>query len=126
MDMQIDISTTLMAKHSIIEIKDGLWQTFALNSVAESSYFYFYPHHEDKDINVIYKSSEINLRITYRLFLARQQDLNPAKWPFPRESSNQNNVKHAHFKPIKHFSVSQVKMSECWPNCVLLMSLLNF
>lgn len=126
MDMQIDISTTLMAKHSVIEMKDGLWQTFALNSVAQSAHFYFYPHHEDKDINVIYKSSEVNLRITYRMFLAHRQDLNPGRWPFPQQKSNQDNQKHSFFKPVKHLSVSQNEMKECWPNCVLLMSLLNF
>ena len=56
--MEIDISLTLMSKHSIIELKEGIWETYALNSVASSSYFYFFPKHKENDISIIYKNSD--------------------------------------------------------------------
>ena len=77
MDMQIDITVTLMTKHSVIELKDGLWQTFALNSVASTSHFYFFPQHQDKDVTIIYKNSDTDLRITYRVFSSHKMNINP-------------------------------------------------
>lgn len=78
MDMQIDITITLMTKHSVIELKDGLWQTFALNSVASSSHFYFFPQHKDKDVTIIYKNSDTDLRIIYRVYNSLLSHINPA------------------------------------------------
>ena len=34
-----------MVKNSIIELKDGIWQSYAENTIATSSNFYFYPKH---------------------------------------------------------------------------------
>ena len=58
MEMEIDISLTLMSKHAIIELKEGIWETYALNSIASSSHFYFLPHHKDNDVSIIYKNSD--------------------------------------------------------------------
>ena len=57
MDYQIEINLVLMTKHSVIEMRDGLWQTFYHNAIAETSHFYFFPRYEENDINIIYKSS---------------------------------------------------------------------
>lgn len=45
MDSEIDLTINLMVKGSIIELKDGLWQSYAENAIATSSNFYFYPKH---------------------------------------------------------------------------------
>jgi len=83
MDMQIDITITLMTKHSVIELKDGLWQTFALNSVASTSHFYFSPQHYDRDASIIYKNTDVDLRIVYKIYNSVFSQINPASWPFP-------------------------------------------
>lgn len=43
MSVEVDITITLLVKESVIELKDGLWQTFSINTIAESSHFYFFP-----------------------------------------------------------------------------------
>ena len=83
MDIQIDITITLMTKHSIIELKDGLWQTFALNSVASTSHFYFSPQHYDRDASIIYKNTDVDLRIVYKIYNSVFSQINPGNWPFP-------------------------------------------
>lgn len=83
MEMEIDISLTLMSKDSIIELKDGIWETYALNSVASSSHFYFFPHHKENDISIIYKNSDTELRLAYKIFRNNEDDMNPEEWPFP-------------------------------------------
>ncbi len=50
MDAEIDLTVNLMVKNSIIELKDGIWQSYAENSIATSSNFYFYPSHENKSV----------------------------------------------------------------------------
>ena len=105
MEMQIDITITLMTKHSVIELRDGLWQTFALNSVAETSHFFFIPQHHGKDINIIYKSSDSDLRLVYRIF-TRFESVNPGEWPFPNEKPNDKISAHSFFKPVKHVSIN--------------------
>ena len=125
MDMQIDITITLMTKHSVIELKDGLWQTFSLNSVAETSHFFFYPQHRGKDVNIIYKSSDSDLRLVYKIF-AKFADVSPGDWPFPNEKPNEKNSIHSHFKPVKHVSIHSNELRDCWPSCIVLMSLISF
>jgi hypothetical protein len=46
----MDLTINLMVKNSIIELKDGIWQSYAENSIAVSSNFYFYPKHANKSI----------------------------------------------------------------------------
>ena len=78
MDYQIEINLVLMTKHSVIELRDGLWQSFRHNSVSETTHFYFFPRYEENDINIIYKSSEANLRLGYKVFDTLSGKINPA------------------------------------------------
>ena len=45
MDSEVDLTLNLMVKNSIVELKDGIWQSYAENAIASSSNFYFYPKH---------------------------------------------------------------------------------
>jgi hypothetical protein len=47
MDMVVDISITLMSYHTILELKDGIWQNYGLNSIAKSIHFYFFPRNKN-------------------------------------------------------------------------------
>ena len=68
MAIEIDIAITLITRDSVIELKDGIWQNFNLNGVAKTSHFFFHPHHQDKDISLLFKTDDQNLRLKYRLF----------------------------------------------------------
>lgn len=70
MDIEIDIAITLMSQHTILEIKDGIWQSFPLNSVATSAHFYFHPRNMDRDIGLMFKTTDPGIRLKYRLFYA--------------------------------------------------------
>lgn len=70
MDIEVDIAITLMSQHTILEIKDGIWQSFPLNSVAKSSHFYFHPRNHDHDISLMFKTTDPAIRLKYRLFYA--------------------------------------------------------
>lgn len=73
MNIEIDIAITLMSQHTILELKDGIWQSFPLNSIAKTSHFYFHPRHKDADIALMYKTTDPNLWLKYRLFYASEK-----------------------------------------------------
>ena len=57
MDREIDLTLTLMVKDSVIELKDGIWQTYSINSVAKTSHFYFLPKEKNSSISIMFKST---------------------------------------------------------------------
>lgn len=46
-DMQVeaDVTITLLLSNSVIELKDGIWQTYDINEAAATAHFYFLPKH---------------------------------------------------------------------------------
>ena len=72
MDIEVDIAITLMSQHTILEIKDGIWQSFPLNTVAKSAHFYFHPRDKDHDIGLMFKTTDPSIRLKYRLFYASE------------------------------------------------------
>ena len=68
MDIQIEVTITLLVKDSVIELKDGLWQTYALNTVAQTSHFYLLPTTKNSSISILYKSSLVDIGIIYSLW----------------------------------------------------------
>lgn len=57
MPVEIDITITLIVRNSIIELKDGIWQSYSENSLINTAHFYFYPKHQDKNVVLLYQSS---------------------------------------------------------------------
>ena len=52
--------------------------------------------------------------------------MNPGEWPFPNDKPNDKISAHSLFKPVKHVSIHFNELSDCWPQCVILMSLVSF
>jgi hypothetical protein len=78
MDVEIDLTITLMTRNSIIELKDGLWQSYLENTIASEAYFFFYPKHIDKNVVIIYSTIMEDLRLAYTLWKTDSKSLNPA------------------------------------------------
>lgn len=57
MEVEVDITLTLMMRYSIIELKDGIWQSFLEGTIASDANFYFYPKHIDKNTVILYSTS---------------------------------------------------------------------
>jgi hypothetical protein len=72
-----------MVRNSIIELKDGIWQSFSENTLINSAHFYFYPKHKDKNLVLLYHSSISNLRLFYNLWKTDEKSISPLFWPFP-------------------------------------------
>jgi len=56
MNVELDVTVTLLIKDSIIELKDGIWNSYHINSIAKTSHFYFLPKHQNKSVTILYKS----------------------------------------------------------------------
>jgi len=83
MEMEVDIAITLMVRNSVIELKDGIWQSYSENTLATSASFYFYPKHYDRSVSIIYSSTHSNLKIVYNLWKTDSKSISPLEWPFP-------------------------------------------
>lgn len=126
MDSEIDLTINLMVKNSIIELKDGIWQSYAENAIASSSSFYFYPKHENKSVEIMYRSVFTDLRITYSIWKADDKNIDPTEWPFPKTvPTSSNDYKVTLFRPTKHISIDSTALKQCWPSCVVLVALLK-
>lgn len=75
MDREIDIAITLMEHHTILELKDGIWQSFSLNNIAKSSHFYFFPRNINDDVGIMFKTTDPAIRLKYRLFYSSPEDI---------------------------------------------------
>lgn len=78
MKMELDITLTLMLQDSVIELKDGIWQKFGINSVAETTHFYFLPKVKNKSVSIMYKTDLLDLHVVYNLWKSDQKGINPA------------------------------------------------
>lgn len=77
MSIEIDITLTLLVKDSVIELKDGLWQTYAINTVAKTSHFYFLPTTKNSSISIMYKSSLVDVALSYSIWKSDKEDIDP-------------------------------------------------
>ena len=68
--MEIDIAITLMTREGVIELHDGIWQSFQVNKLSKTSHFYFYPRSQDHDVSLFYKVPNPSLKLNYRLYYA--------------------------------------------------------
>jgi hypothetical protein len=83
MEIEIDLTLTLLVQNSVLELKDGLWENFALNSIAKSSHFYFFPKASEHSVSIMYKSDVVDLQVVYNVWKSDQKGINPTEWPFP-------------------------------------------
>lgn len=90
MEMEVDVTITLMMRYSIIELKDGIWQSYLEGTIAKDANFYFYPKHNDKNVVLLYYTPMEDLRLTYTLWKSDSKTLNPTEWPFPKVAASDN------------------------------------
>ena len=68
MNVEVDVTLTLLVKNSVIELKDGIWQSFLTNTIAETSHFYFIPKEFDHSLYIMYRSKLVDLSLNYTLW----------------------------------------------------------
>ena len=70
-------------EEAIIELKDGVWQSFDINVASITSHFYFIPNHPDHSTTIYYKSTIVDLKILYTIWHSDDKSIDPTEWPFP-------------------------------------------
>lgn len=83
MEVEADVTITLLVEDSIIELKDGIWQSYRVNGPSTSSHFYFLPKHQNHSATIFYKPSVVDLRIVYNVWRSDDLSINLSEWPFP-------------------------------------------
>lgn len=78
MDMEIDVAITLMSRNTILELKDGLWQSYSVNEIAKTTHFYFNPRNYKTDVAINFKTTNPAIRLKYRLFYAGDEQIDPS------------------------------------------------
>ncbi len=66
-----------MTRYSIIELKDGLWESYQESTIASSAQFYFYPKHYDKNVIIIYSTVMQDLKLAYSLWKTDSKSIDP-------------------------------------------------
>lgn len=54
-----------------------MWQTYAINTIAKSSHFFFQPKSQNKSVSIIYKSSLVDLGVAYAIWKSDEKNMNP-------------------------------------------------
>lgn len=123
MNITVDFSLTLLSRNAIIELKDGIWQSFPSNyMMSTSSSFYFYPRHNNSNILFLYHAPMAKTRVAYKLWRYDMDKINPVEWPFPFVV-DANEQLHANFKSGHYISIDKDQINKlCWPNCVVLLN----
>ena len=111
---------THLVQDSIIELKDGIWQSFPLSVTTSSTHFYFTPKHQNKSITILYNTTYLKLHLGYKLWKNKDERFDASKWPFPEE---QKAVDNGVIAPLRHISITPESLKECWPDCVILFTL---
>lgn len=123
MEVEADLTLTLLVEESVIELKDGIWQNYDINSASISAHFYFIPNHQNHSTTIFYKSTVVDLRIMYNLWTTDFKTINPSTWPFPYEFKENEKASELTFKPLHFIHIEPARLKECWPNCVVLLSI---
>jgi hypothetical protein len=122
MEVEVDLSLTLLMANAIVELKDGFWQAYPEIYTTATVNFYFYPRHPAKNIFLYYHSSQTHLKLAYRLWKYEKEDINPSTWPFPLHIAEEEK-EQANYKPSNYIEIDREQLEKCWPNCVMLVSL---
>ena len=122
MKIELDLTLTLLVKDSVIEVKDGIWQTFKTGTIAETSHFFYLPKSENASISIMYRSSLVTMGIAYTLWKYNEKGINPSEWPFP-PFQDEVATQMSSYNSINHVQIDSSSLKGCWPNCIVLMSL---
>ncbi len=59
---------TLLTKDSVMELKDGICQTFQLDNLLIKTHFYFLPVHDLNPVKIFFKSTDTNIFLSAVLY----------------------------------------------------------
>lgn len=123
MEVEVDTTITLLVDDTVVELKDGVWQNYNINYVSATTHFYFIPNHAEHSTTIYYKSTLVDLKIMYNIWKTDHKNMNPANWPFPLEFKENQKLSELQFKPLHFIHIESAQLKECWPNCVVLLSI---
>ena len=122
MKVEVDFNLVLYTKNAIIELKDGIWESYPATQMMTSSSFYFYPRHNTSNTLILFHSPMVRTRVATRLFRYDIDNVNMAEWPFPflvdPLSRDSLPYRTNHFISIDHDQIN----AQCWPHCVVLIN----
>lgn len=70
----------------------------------------------------MYKSSLVDIGISYTIWKSDKNDIDPSQWPFPSYKEEVED-KYSIYKSINHVVIDTENLQGCWPTCVVLLSL---
>ncbi len=54
---EVEMAVTLMTQDSVMELKDGVWETFRVDELLVRTHFYFTPTHFSNPVKIFFKST---------------------------------------------------------------------
>ena len=125
MEVEADITITLMVQDAVIELKDGIWQNYDVNEASSTAHFYFLPKHDKHSITIFYHSPSVELKLGYTLWKSDDTSIDITTWPFPQHfNSSDPSPKNMQNRPIRFIHIEHTQLKGCWPDCVVLLSIL--
>lgn len=70
----------------------------------------------------MYKSTLVDIGLSYTIWKSDKADIDPTQWPFPVFKEDVDE-KFSAYRSVNHISIDTEKLKECWPSCVILLSL---
>jgi len=65
------------------------------------------------------------LQIAYNLWKSDDTSLDVSTWPFPTNyAKTKTPVSNLQFKPSQFIHIGVAELQKCWPNCVVLLSII--
>jgi hypothetical protein len=125
--VEVDMVLAQIVQQAILELKDGGWQAFPLTVMTAELKFYFVPKHPKNSINIMFNATDPSLTILYRLWKTDFK-YNLSKWPFPNPTNISSSSPPSSTNPLptlKHISISPQSLTSCWPECLLLISIIG-
>ena len=120
--MQVDVTITLVTQQAFIELKDGIWQSYSVNEAVVTSHFYFIPKHPHHSATIFYHPSSVDIKIQYNVW--KSDDLSVSQWEWPFPGGVMQHTNRLDFKPLQYIHIEPDRLKICWPNCVVLMSIM--
>lgn len=68
MTHEVEVSMTLLTADSVMELKDGVWETFKVDDLLVNTHFYFVPLHANNPVKIFFKSTDPNIYLTASLY----------------------------------------------------------
>lgn len=65
----------------------------------------------------------IDLKVMYTIWKTNDQGFSPDEWPFPTDAKKEENKDRLQQSPTKFIHIDSNHLKDCWPNCVILISI---